>query len=451
MKHVPSSLKSLGSDILPWGLPKNFEVLRIRDELEQWTSERLAAFRAQSEKVIEEKEKAALEAERAAQIAQQEAEKAAERAQSLQRQVASSTREKQEAISASEKAHARAIQAVVRAEELQNETEVLKRQVEWDAIQLHQIKKDASCAAAIAADLQTKADALQAQEWVCKSNYHVPQLASVKVYRRYSDFVWLHETLCDAFPGLFVPFLPEKHFFNNNSDFVSDRMRSLQAFLREVLRSPDLCRSDATRSFLLLSTEELEKFKATTEKLPNARDVVAAAEKGAIVLKLERKQARDWIFMGQGMDQVAQLDNRKPTMSAEMMTFGMALRGVPDVTEHAIQETLRMHVLHLGAIEQGFVRVTAKEALVEELQQAVDQEVEASAKELISDQVRDEKARLERQRTSIADQLKQLEPQRSFFVAKSFVKSCEDMLQLATESRQAWEALRDRLLRVDCA
>ncbi|ETW08974.1 hypothetical protein H310_01452 [Aphanomyces invadans] len=569
--------------IAPEGLPKNFEVLRIRDELEQWTSERLAAFRAQSEKVIEEKEKAALEAERAAQIAQQEAEKAAERAQSLQRQVASSTREKQEAISASEKAHARAIQAVVRAEELQNETEVLKRQVEWDAIQLHQIKKDASCAAAIAADLQTKADALQAQvdrvksqlslhsgkhdptrmvvlvcepitvgswllpytrytvicianedgqmdpmraakEWVCKSNYHVPQLASVKVYRRYSDFVWLHETLCDAFPGLFVPFLPEKHFFNNNSDFVSDRMRSLQAFLREVLRSPDLCRSDATRSFLLLSTEELEKFKATTEKLPNARDVVvaraksppssthssswlapaatgqwawgamskltsklatkaglqsvdetpvdseqawmnlrrksyqqlcalyqAAAEKGAIVLKLERKQARDWIFMGQGMDQVAQLDNRKPTMSAEMMTFGMALRGVPDVTEHAIQETLRMHVLHLGAIEQGFVRVTAKEALVEELQQAVDQEVEASAKELISDQVRDEKARLERQRTSIADQLKQLEPQRSFFVAKSFVKSCEDMLQLATESRQAWEALRDRLLRVDCA
>ncbi|KAF0754257.1 hypothetical protein AaE_005403, partial [Aphanomyces astaci] len=72
--------------IAPEGLPKNFEVLRIRDELEQWTSERLAAFRVQSEKVIEEKEKAALEAERAAQIAQQEAEKAAEHAQALQRQ-----------------------------------------------------------------------------------------------------------------------------------------------------------------------------------------------------------------------------------------------------------------------------------------------------------------------------------------------------------------------------
>ncbi|CAK4601006.1 unnamed protein product [Aphanomyces euteiches] len=141
----------------------NFEVLRIRDELEQWTSERLAAFRAQSERVIGEKEKLALEAEKAAQIAQQEAAQAAEHAEALQRQVAINAREKQAAIAAAETAHARAIQAVVRAEELQNETEVLKRQVEWDAIQLQQVKKDASSAVAIAADLQSKANALQEQ------------------------------------------------------------------------------------------------------------------------------------------------------------------------------------------------------------------------------------------------------------------------------------------------
>ncbi|ETV88858.1 hypothetical protein, variant [Aphanomyces astaci] len=577
--------------IAPEGLPKNFEVLRIRDELEQWTSERLAAFRVQSEKVIEEKEKAALEAERAAQIAQQEAEKAAEHAQALQRQVAISTREKQAAISASEAAHARAIQAVVRAEELQNETEVLKRQVEWDAVQLQQVKKDASSAAAIAADLQTKADALQeqvdrvksqlslhsgkhdptrmvvlvcepitvgswllpytrytvicianehgemdsmraAKEWaVCKPSHQLPclqsaQLASVKVYRRYSDFVWLHQALCDAFPGLFVPFLPEKHFFKNNADFVSDRMRSLQAFLREVLRSPDLSRSEATRSFLLLSTEELEKFKAKTEK-PVADVAVplpslsrrsslsssssswlapattssqwawgamskltsklatkaglhtvddtpvdseqawmhlrrksyqqlcvlyqSASDKGGVVLKLERKQGRDWSILGQGIDHMAQLDGRQSGMAAEMMRFGAALRGMPDVAEHAVQETLRMHVLHLGAIEAAFVRVAAKEALVAQLQEdaAVGPELDASAKQTLGDRLRDESTRLEAQRASVASQLKQLEPHRSQFVAKSVAQSCADLYELSTEARQAWQALRDRLRSIE--
>ncbi|RHY57329.1 hypothetical protein DYB30_002172 [Aphanomyces astaci] len=567
--------------IAPEGLPKNFEVLRIRDELEQWTSERLAAFRVQSEKVIEEKEKAALEAERAAQIAQQEAEKAAEHAQALQRQVAISTREKQAAISASETAHARAIQAVVRAEELQNETEVLKRQVEWDAVQLQQVKKDASSAAAIAADLQTKADALQeqvdrvrsqlslhsgkhdptrmvvlvcepitvgswllpytrytvvrlicianehgemdsmraAKEWaVCKPSHQLPclqsaQLASVKVYRRYSDFVWLHQALCDAFPGLFVPFLPEKHFFKNNADFVSDRMRSLQAFLREVLRSPDLSRSEATRSFLLLSTEELEKFKAKTEtpdvavplpslsrrsslssssssswlapattssqwawgamsKLTSKLATKAglhtvddtpvdseqacvlyqsASDKGGVVLKLERKQGRDWSILGQGIDHMAQLDGRQSGMAAEMMRFGAALRGMPDVAEHAVQETLRMHVLHLGAIEAAFVRVAAKEALVAQLQEdaAVGPELDASAKQALGDRLRDELTQLEAQRASVASQLKQLEPHRSQFVAKSVAQSCADLYELSTEARQAWQALRDRLKSIE--
>ncbi|RHY97593.1 hypothetical protein DYB35_009953 [Aphanomyces astaci] len=580
--------------IAPEGLPKNFEVLRIRDELEQWTSERLAAFRVQSEKVIEEKEKAALEAERAAQIAQQEAEKAAEHAQALQRQVAISTREKQAAISASESAHARAIQAVVRAEELQNETEVLKRQVEWDAVQLQQVKKDASSAAAIAADLQTKADALQeqvrrhhkaraydgllqvdrvksqlslhsgkhdptrmvvlvcepitvgswllpytrytvicianehgemdsmraAKEWaVCKPSHQLPclqsaQLASVKVYRRYSDFVWLHQALCDAFPGLFVPFLPEKRFFKNNADFVSDRMRSLQAFLREVLRSPDLSRSEATRSFLLLSTEELEKFKAKTEKpvadvavpLPSlsrrsslsssssswlapattssqwawgamskltsklatkaglhAVDDTpvdseqacvlyqSASDRGGVVLKLERKQGRDWSILGQGIDHMAQLDGRQSGMAAEMMRFGAALRGMPDVAEHAVQETLRMHVLHLGAIEAAFVRVAAKEALVAQLQEdaAVGPELDASAKQTLGNRLRDESTQLEAQRASVASQLKQLEPHRSQFVAKSVAQSCADLYELSTEARQAWQALRDRLRSIE--
>jgi hypothetical protein len=375
MIHCPSCRREtiIGSQ----GLPKNFEVLRIRDELKQWTSERLSALRVQNDHVIREKEQKALEAERLAQMAQQEAAQAAQHAKALQQQVAINAREKQKAIEAAESAHARAIQAVVRAEELQNETEILKRQVEYDAMELQQVKSDARSAAAIAADLQSKANALQeqvdrvksqlllhsgkhdptrmvvlvcdpitvgswllpytrytvicianenerrldpilaAKEWIdatktkqhrsyrhplwttpanvhaemntgtqhrlvaattsavqsspsahtttqekelsqptsssqpttttmvtsTKNDVHgqhvnaLPQShshavsrqnASVKVYRRYSDFVWLYDILCMNYPGLFVPCLPGKQFFNGHSDFVLERMRSLQ-------------------------------------------------------------------------------------------------------------------------------------------------------------------------------------------------------------------------------
>ncbi|CAK4490718.1 unnamed protein product [Aphanomyces euteiches] len=562
------------------GLPKNFEVLRIRDELEQWTSERLAAFRAQSERVIGEKEKLALEAEKAAQIAQQEAAQAAEHAEALQRQVAINAREKQAAIAAAETAHARAIQAVVRAEELQNETEVLKRQVEWDAIQLQQVKKDASSAVAIAADLQSKANALQeqvdrvkaqlslhsgkhdptrmvvlvcdpitvgswllpytrytvicianendqmdsmraAKEWICKPN-QVPflksHLASVKVYRRYSDFVWLHQALCDDFPGLFVPFLPGKHFFKNNIDFVSDRMRSLQAFLREVLRNPVMSRCEATRSFLLLSTEELEKYKAKTEKqvepiVPKAKSppssavasswlapatsqwawgavsklttklatkaglhtteepemdseqtwlnlrrksyqqlcqmYQSASDKGGLVLKLERKQVRDWIYLAQDFDRMASLEDRVSSMAGEMRTFGVASKGMPDIAEHAVLETLRMQMLQLGAIEDGFDRIHAKEEDLEQLDQAVAQEADNHVKDHLLNQAAQKKNELEEMKNGITGQLKELEPQRSLFVAKNLTKCCEDLYQLSVETRESWEALRDGLREKD--
>ncbi|OQS02591.1 hypothetical protein THRCLA_05053 [Thraustotheca clavata] len=584
----------------PEGLPKNFEVLRIRDELEQWTAERLAAFRAKSDKVISEKEKMAMEAEKAAQIAQQEAAQAAEHAQALQRQVAINTREKQSALEAAESAHARAIQAVVRAEELQNETEILKRQVEWDAVQLQQIKKDASISSAIAADLQSKADALQEQvnrvqsqlllhsgkqdptrmvvlvcepitvgSWllpytrytvICIANengamdsmlaakdwlYYKPKLhtslnlssptnASVRVYRRYSDFVWLHDVLCTSYPGLFVPYLPGKQFFNGSTDFVHERMRSLQAFLREILRSPVLSRCDETRSFLLFSTEELEKYKAsnapaaatspeelvvvpkkkhhqnswlrtgastghwawgavssltssaaklvtTTTGLGHEDHLLEvdseqawlqlrrksyqqlcqmyqkAVEKGEVPLRCQRKQARDMISFGQLMGQMSKLDSGivkrsqslyqfQQHIESEMSTAGHELKSISDISEHAVQETLRMQVLQLGSIEEAFGRVKEKQDIVDTLTQTLEAYPnDADVRDQIHSKLPDAEANLDALKNSVVGQLKDLEPNRSLFLTKNLAKCCEDLLQLSIESRTAWETLRSRL------
>lgn len=60
------------------------------------------------------------------------------------------------------------------------------------------------------------------------------------VSRRYRDFVKLHHTLLCHFPGAFVPPIPQKKIRGRFCEiFVATRMRGLQHFLEEVLKSPD--------------------------------------------------------------------------------------------------------------------------------------------------------------------------------------------------------------------
>ncbi|EQC40776.1 hypothetical protein SDRG_01847 [Saprolegnia diclina VS20] len=573
------------------GLPKNFEVLRIRDELEQWTSERLAAFRAQSDGIIREKETIAREAEQAAQIAQQKADQAADHARALQQQVTLNARERQAALEAAEAAQRGARDAISLAEKLQNETDDLKRQLQLDALQLQQIKKDASTSSAIAADLESKANALQAQvdrvksqlllhsgkqdptrmvvlvcdpitvgswllpytrytvicianengamdsmlaarDWIYSVNLTQAN-ASVRVYRRYSDFGWLHDALCVEYPGLFVPFLPGKTFFNGHADFVNERMRSLQAFLREILRNPVLSRGDDVRAFLLFSTEELEKYKLAKAPVALASDVVVAAppkpkkvhssswlrtgastgqwawgavssltssaaklvtttaglgdddallevdsehawlqlrrksyeqlchmyekavEKGEISLRGQRKQATELSELGHLLGRMVKLDDGIVKRSQSLYTFqarvegelrgmGADFGGVADMSEHAVQETLRMQVLQLGAIEEAFGRVKVKQEAVEGLESAL-HGPDVSLRDDALSKLPTAKTTLDALKASVVGQLKELEPTRSIFVARSLAKCCEDLRTLSTESRVAWETLRARL------
>jgi hypothetical protein len=76
---------------------------------------------------------------------------------------------------------------------------------------------------------------------VCAISYEVTHAhASSSVSRRYTDFAQLHKTLLAHFPGAFVPPLPKKKAVGRFADvFVAARMRGLQHFLEEVVKSPD--------------------------------------------------------------------------------------------------------------------------------------------------------------------------------------------------------------------
>ncbi|OWZ11164.1 hypothetical protein PHMEG_00015858 [Phytophthora megakarya] len=316
-------------------LPKNYELVRARQEMEAQTQTQLRRLKEMWTNQVKEKELLAKEAEEHARTAQRESVQASQRAMFLAKQVEINEQEKKRAQELAEEARHRALVASQQAEALQAETETLKRQLQNDAAQLARVQHDASSAAAVAKELHSKAEQLQQQvdcvraqlslhagrhdpsklvvlvcepttvgSWLLPyTRYAVISIASdttkgaqaidpyqaaktwtrlrqveepsssVKVYRRYSDFVWLQCELQRQFPFELVPCVPGKQlFFNKEKEFVGERMRLLQAFLRGVLRQPLLAVTEEVRSFLLSTTEELESLRRSTSSYYSSLD-----------------------------------------------------------------------------------------------------------------------------------------------------------------------------------
>ncbi|DAZ97785.1 TPA: hypothetical protein N0F65_009531 [Lagenidium giganteum] len=322
----------------PRSLPKNFELLRVRHEIESQTQVQRARLRDVWSTQVLEKEAQAREAEAHAQQALRESQQAAARASFLAKQVEINEQEKKQAQDMAAALQHKALLASQQAEALQSETDSLKQQLRLEAAQLQQVQQDASSSAAVAAELHSRAEQLQEQvdrvraqlslhagrhdpsklvvlvcepttvgSWLlpytryavisitsesflaidpflaAKTWVQLHQVAepscSVKVYRRYSDFVWLHRELTRAFPFQFVPSLPAKQLlFNKEKEFVGERMRLLQAFLRQVLRDPRLSRCEEVRSFLLSTTEELEQLKQASNAHPGDAEALQLAD-----------------------------------------------------------------------------------------------------------------------------------------------------------------------------
>eukprot|EP01120_Amphizonella_sp_Union-15-10_P000154 TRINITY_DN10192_c0_g1_i1.p1 TRINITY_DN10192_c0_g1~~TRINITY_DN10192_c0_g1_i1.p1 ORF type:complete len:392 (-),score=79.90 TRINITY_DN10192_c0_g1_i1:57-1232(-) len=98
--------------------------------------------------------------------------------------------------------------------------------------------------------------------------------------RRYSDFVWLHDTLKLNFKSVIIPPLPEKNLMNRFSpDVIDYRKSELERFLKRVLLHPKLVTSQHVLTFL--ENGELQKpaediaskskgfFTSLTEKVSN--------------------------------------------------------------------------------------------------------------------------------------------------------------------------------------
>ena len=77
------------------------------------------------------------------------------------------------------------------------------------------------------------------------------QKASFSVLRRYSDFLWLYETLSLNNPGVVVPPAPEKNPFGRFDDnFVQQRRLALEKCIQKIANHPILGKDPDLKMFL---------------------------------------------------------------------------------------------------------------------------------------------------------------------------------------------------------
>ncbi|KAF8555974.1 Vps5-domain-containing protein [Imleria badia] len=75
--------------------------------------------------------------------------------------------------------------------------------------------------------------------------------ATFSVLRRYSDFLWLYETLSMNNPGVVVPPVPEKNPFGRfDEQFVQQRRLALEKCIQKMANHPVLCKDPDLKFFL---------------------------------------------------------------------------------------------------------------------------------------------------------------------------------------------------------
>ena len=89
--------------------------------------------------------------------------------------------------------------------------------------------------------------------------------SAFSVLRRYSDFVWLYDTLSYNNPGVVVPPLPEKNTFNRFDDqFVKQRRSALEKCIQKTANHPILGKDPDLRLFLESDTFSLDVSRFAT-------------------------------------------------------------------------------------------------------------------------------------------------------------------------------------------
>ena len=87
------------------------------------------------------------------------------------------------------------------------------------------------------------------------------------VQRRYSDFIWLRESLSKFFPREFIPPIPGKKIGNRRfeNDFVSKRMKKLNIFLDKIFENETFKTSEAL--IIFLSVIDRNRFEENKKEI----------------------------------------------------------------------------------------------------------------------------------------------------------------------------------------
>ncbi|GJE91193.1 Vps5-domain-containing protein [Phanerochaete sordida] len=92
-----------------------------------------------------------------------------------------------------------------------------------------------------------------------KTNSPMYSKSAFSVLRRYSDFLWLYETLSNNNPGVVVPPVPEKSPFNRfDTQFVQQRRLALEKCISKIANHPVLQKDPDLKLFLESDTFSLD-------------------------------------------------------------------------------------------------------------------------------------------------------------------------------------------------
>lgn len=173
------------------------------------------------------------------------------------------------------------------------------------------------------------------------------------VWRRYSDFEWLHSRLSVTFPAAIIPLFPEKRVLGNSDDsFVAARQAALEAYLSKVVHHPSLVTSLDLLVFLSASDSGLEAARAFIE-------VVAAEEAESFLAKAADAVAS--VAARDGVEKLAlKLDE---AFIAACATHGAALARLAHVVRagNALTVTQHDHADKVAALGRALVALAAHE------------------------------------------------------------------------------------------
>ena len=104
------------------------------------------------------------------------------------------------------------------------------------------------------------------QSLISQTSSHLYSKSAFSVLRRYSDFLWLYETLSTNNPGVVVPPVPEKSPFNRfDATFVHQRRLALEKCIQKIANHPVLQKDPDLKLFLESDTFALDVCKHSVE------------------------------------------------------------------------------------------------------------------------------------------------------------------------------------------